>query len=421
MSDLRFFRRSCAEPLHRLAEMRKSSGENRATFAANGPNTAKIGVIIPSTPTGEGAMGFSSSGNHHPPATHHGSSHTPAIITHSLSQPVKRVSSGHNDGSNTLSPPANLSPPQGTPSLEATSPPPSSKKDFTKVLKRSNTSTVFPKKESFSDKDKKIKELNLELEREKLRVMQHDMMNQQTKAQIQKFDKTIQSRRKIFGNPSLAKEEKTKRRQHHLQMVNDQKDKKKVLHKLESTDEYSMTELQPFPSVTTVITSSTTSFLFAEQHTKKYSSLREIQSPFGSKAHRPLAIYGTKHFYEEDYDNKGNDSYDEQDGAAQNASAFGEAGFVDDDEEEDEESDIFASSEQTDEPGSPMSFKRSGTIKFMDDLLRADSRSTLLEPSLSMAETAPYDGNPNVANYFGEEARKRFFMLFNRYDIFNIL
>lgn len=63
---------------------------------------------------------------------------------------------------------------------------------------------------------------------------------------------------------------------------------------------------------------------------------------------------------------------------------------------------------------SSFSYKRSETVKFVDEMIRADSRSTILEPSLSMAETVPYDGNPNNLNYFGEEARKRFFVLFNR-------
>lgn len=391
--------------------MRKSSGDSRATFVVNGHGTA--GVPLHNT-----AFNSNGHGTHQPP--HHSllplTTHSPPI-THSHSQPVKEecispLSRSH------LSHLQN--PLQTEPSASSTTSPP---KKEAKVLKRANTSSIFAKKESFAEKDKKVQELNLELEREKLRLMQQDLMNQQTKAQIQKFDKTIQSRRKIFGNPILAKEEKVKRRQHHLQLLQAQKEKKKSLHKLDSTDEFSITELQPFPSVTTIITSSTTSNLITEEPLKKYSNRREIQSPFGSKAHHPLTIYGTKHFYEENYDNEKNESQeiDGQASGGRKTPVCGEDGFLDEDEDEDD--DIFASSEHTDDPSSPMSFKRSGTFKFMDDLLRADSRSTLLEPSLSMAETAPYDGNPNVANYFGEEARKRFFFLYNRQvmDIFLFL
>jgi hypothetical protein len=329
--------------------------------------------------------------------------------------------------------PALASPIIGTTTIGSPSPSPNgeqvspSKRDFTKMLKRSNTSSAFPKKSPL-EMGKKIQELNLQREREKLLGMQQEMMSKQTKAQQQKFEKIIQSKRKVFGNPLLAKEEMIRRRQNHSEIITQQAVKKnQTLHKFDSTDEISLDALQPFPSTTTVLTSSTASYLFSDHFDKRHSSLREIQSPFVSKMARPSTIYETKHFFEEDVPPNAN-----TDSSAHDSSKrfHGDDAFEDEDdflEDEDEGTDIFASSDPTDDQQQNMnnlshsasfSFKRSGTF---NDLFRADSRSSVLEPSLSMAETAPYDGNPNVTNYFGEEARKRFFLLFNRSSFLSLL
>jgi hypothetical protein len=268
---------------------------------------------------------------------------------------------------------------------------------------------------------KKVNELNLHRERERLKSMQQEMLSKQTKVQIHKFEKKVQMKRKIFGNPALAREEKGRRKENHLLALQAQATaKKEFLRRVDSTDEVSLHELQPFSSTTTVLTCST-HFLFSDEIEKRCSNRCLVQSPFVPKLSRPSTAL-PKHFYEED---RGHQSAPQsQQKHPQDMDLGLEVGFHEDsvfEEEEDlddNDTDIFASEPTDDHHSASFSLKRSGTgtgsAKRVEDFLRAESRSTVLEHSLSMAETSAYDGNPNVTNYFGEEARKRFFLLFNR-------
>ncbi len=86
-----------------------------------------------------------------------------------------------------------------------------------------------------------------------------------------------------------------------------------------------------------------------------------------------------------------------------------------DDLSEDEDAKIEAAKIESMNKRRASTFKKTESVKFIDDLFRVESRSTILETSLSLGDqSAVYDGNPNESNYFGEAARTKFFLLYNQ-------
>ena len=126
------------------------------------------------------------------------------------------------------------------------------KKDPNKIFKRANTSSSsFPKKDT-QENEKKLAEINMKREMERLKIMQQEIIYTQAKVQIHKFDKKVQQKRKVLGNSNLAREERSKRKENHLELLKCYtKKKKEFIHKLDSTDGLDDEELKPFPSVTT--------------------------------------------------------------------------------------------------------------------------------------------------------------------------
>ena len=78
-------------------------------------------------------------------------------------------------------------------------------------------------------------------------------------------------------------------------------------------------------------------------------------------------------------------------------------------------SDSAATTDDGDLFSTCSSMKRSDSLKFVDEMFKFDSRSSIIETSLTIPDEPEYDGNPKFDNYFGEKARTKFFMLYNTY------
>lgn len=116
---------------------------------------------------------------------------------------------------------------------------------------------------------------------EKLKIMQQEMVYNQAKVQVHKFDKKVQQKRKILGNPLLAREERLRRKDHHLEVVKGYtKKKKEFIHKLDSTDGVDDEAIKPFPNSTSQSSIKSTSYGIADILEKNPKSRLTVQRYF---------------------------------------------------------------------------------------------------------------------------------------------
>jgi hypothetical protein len=131
-----------------------------------------------------------------------------------------------------------------------------------------------------------------------------------------------------------------------------------------------------------------------------------MSSPFCSSRYRRKIGYGPRHFFDEL--NEGakkilpTESGDDDDSISSGISGSSSSSDSDDDTPT-----VNTSS---------MMISRSASLKFVDDMFAVDLMK--MQKSISYeddGELVSYDGVPKEQHYFGEDARNRFFLLFNRY------